>query len=42
MEAAGGQAFNLAMSGPPTWNEYLVRFARALHAVPVARSDSGV
>jgi nucleoside-diphosphate-sugar epimerase len=32
-----GQAFNLAMAQPPTWNEYLVAFARALGAVPVAR-----
>jgi nucleoside-diphosphate-sugar epimerase len=32
-----GQAFNLAMADPPTWNEYLIGFARALEAVPVAR-----
>ena len=29
--------FNLAMRSPPTWNEYLTRFARALGAVPVSR-----
>lgn len=32
-----GRTFNLAMSEPPTWNEYFVRFAQALGAVPVAR-----
>lgn len=32
-----GRIFNLAMSGPPTWNEYFIRFAQALGAVPVAR-----
>ncbi len=32
-----GQVFNLAMADPPTWNEYLIAFARALRAVPVAR-----
>jgi 2-alkyl-3-oxoalkanoate reductase len=32
-----GRAFNLAMRSPPTWNEYFLRFARALGAVPVAR-----
>ena len=35
--AASGQAFNLAMPNPPTWNEYLTRFALALRAVPVRR-----
>jgi nucleoside-diphosphate-sugar epimerase len=30
-------AFNLAMPRPPTWNEYLMRFALALRAVPVRR-----
>ena len=34
---AGGQAFNLAMSSPPTWNEYFIAYARALGAVPVRR-----
>jgi nucleoside-diphosphate-sugar epimerase len=36
---AEGQArtYNLVMAGAPTWNEYFVRFARALGAVPVAR-----
>ena len=32
-----GARFNLAMRSPPTWNEYLIRFARALGAVPVSR-----
>lgn len=32
-----GHAFNLAMRAPPTWNEYFVRFARLLGAVPVSR-----
>lgn len=31
-----GEAFNIAMSAPPTWNEYLRRFATALGA-PVIR-----
>ena len=32
-----GQVFNLAMAGPPTWNEYFNAFAKALGAVPVRR-----
>jgi 2-alkyl-3-oxoalkanoate reductase len=32
-----GQVLNLAMADPPTWNDYFIRFARALGAVPVAR-----
>jgi nucleoside-diphosphate-sugar epimerase len=32
-----GRAFNLATDAPPTWNEYLVRFAKAVGAVPVRR-----
>jgi nucleoside-diphosphate-sugar epimerase len=32
-----GKVFNLAMPEPPTWNQYLVRFAKALGAVPVRR-----
>jgi nucleoside-diphosphate-sugar epimerase len=32
-----GARFNLAMRSPPTWNEYFIRFARALGAVPVSR-----
>jgi nucleoside-diphosphate-sugar epimerase len=32
-----GRVFNLAMAQPPTWNDYFIRFARALGAVPVAR-----
>jgi nucleoside-diphosphate-sugar epimerase len=35
-DAIGG-SFNLAAPDPPTWNDYLVRFARALGAVPVRR-----
>jgi nucleoside-diphosphate-sugar epimerase len=37
LPGVAGQAFNLAMAQPPTWNEYLIEFARALGAVPVAR-----
>jgi dTDP-4-dehydrorhamnose reductase len=33
----GGQAFNLAMPSPPTWNEYFIRFGVALGAVPIRR-----
>jgi nucleoside-diphosphate-sugar epimerase len=33
--AAG--TFNLSLPDPPTWNEYLCRFAAALGAVPVSR-----
>jgi nucleoside-diphosphate-sugar epimerase len=32
-----GQVFNLATPEPPTWNEYLIHFAKALRAVPVRR-----
>jgi nucleoside-diphosphate-sugar epimerase len=32
-----GRVYNLSSSSPPTWNEYLVRYARALGAVPVRR-----
>jgi nucleoside-diphosphate-sugar epimerase len=38
--AAVGQAFNLSVPDPPTWNEYLVRFAKYLGAVPVKRISS--
>jgi nucleoside-diphosphate-sugar epimerase len=34
---APGKAFNLSLPDPPTWNEYLCRYAAALGAVPVAR-----
>jgi 2-alkyl-3-oxoalkanoate reductase len=37
VEEARGAIFNLAMASPPTWNEYLVQYARALRAVPVQR-----
>jgi 2-alkyl-3-oxoalkanoate reductase len=33
----GGQAFNLVMDSPPTWNAYFTAFAIALGAVPVRR-----
>jgi nucleoside-diphosphate-sugar epimerase len=32
-----GQVFNLSLPEPPTWNEYLIRYAKALRAVPVKR-----
>lgn len=32
-----GQIFNLANPTLPTWNDYLIRYARALRAVPVRR-----
>jgi 2-alkyl-3-oxoalkanoate reductase len=32
-----GQAFNMAMPQPPTWNEYFTLFAKALGAVPLRR-----
>jgi nucleoside-diphosphate-sugar epimerase len=35
-----GKTFNLGMPNPPTWNEYLVTFARALGAVPVKRKTN--
>jgi nucleoside-diphosphate-sugar epimerase len=34
---AAGRAFNLAPAVPPTWNAFLVAFARALGATPVRR-----
>jgi 2-alkyl-3-oxoalkanoate reductase len=35
--AAVGKIFNLAAPNPPTWNEYLIRYALALGATPVKR-----
>jgi nucleoside-diphosphate-sugar epimerase len=35
--AAAGQAYNLAMAGAPSWNDYFLAFARALGAVPIVR-----
>lgn len=35
--AAAGATFNLAMADPPDWNEYFLRFAKAIGAVPLAR-----
>jgi 2-alkyl-3-oxoalkanoate reductase len=32
-----GRILNLVMPEPPTWNQYLIRFAKALGAVPVRR-----
>jgi 2-alkyl-3-oxoalkanoate reductase len=32
-----GKTFNLSLPDPPTWNDYFVRYAKALGAVPVAR-----
>lgn len=32
-----GQAFNLSIADPPTWNDYFLRFAIALGAVPIRR-----
>jgi nucleoside-diphosphate-sugar epimerase len=32
-----GHAFNIAMSDPPTWNEYFIRFGQMLGGVPVRR-----
>jgi 2-alkyl-3-oxoalkanoate reductase len=32
-----GQVFNLSTPDPPTWNDYLIRYAKALRAVPVRR-----
>lgn len=32
-----GRIFNLSLPQPPTWNDYLVSYARTLGAVPVAR-----
>jgi 2-alkyl-3-oxoalkanoate reductase len=32
-----GKTFNLSLPEPPTWNDYFVRYAKALGAVPVAR-----
>ncbi len=36
-QPVAGATFNVAMPGPPSWNSYLVQFALALGAVPVAR-----
>jgi nucleoside-diphosphate-sugar epimerase len=35
--AAAGRAFNIAMAGQPSWNEYLIAYAIALGATPVRR-----
>jgi len=36
-DRAMGQAFNLAMPAPPTWNDYFFLFAKELGAVPIVR-----
>jgi nucleoside-diphosphate-sugar epimerase len=36
-ENADGQAFHLAPADPPTWNRFLMDFAREIDAVPVHR-----
>lgn len=36
-EEVEGEAFNLSLQAPPTWNEYFVQFGRSLGSVPVAR-----
>lgn len=37
MTQLGGAIFNLSTPNPPTWNEYLSRYGRALRAVPISR-----
>jgi 2-alkyl-3-oxoalkanoate reductase len=32
-----GKVFNLSLPQPPTWNEYFIRYAKSLGAVPVSR-----
>jgi nucleoside-diphosphate-sugar epimerase len=32
-----GQAYNVSIPEPPTWNEFFLSYARALHAVPLRR-----
>ena len=32
-----GKIFNLSLPQPPTWNEYFIRYAKSLGAVPVSR-----
>jgi 2-alkyl-3-oxoalkanoate reductase len=34
---AEGRAFNLSTPEPPTWNEFLIKFGKALGAVPLRR-----
>ena len=36
----GGEAFNLGDPDPGTWNDYFIRFARAIGATPVRRITS--
>jgi nucleoside-diphosphate-sugar epimerase len=40
LQTVGNQTFNLCSSERVTWNHYLVRYARALRAVPVKRIAS--
>jgi len=37
LPGVSGQSYNLANPAPPTWNAYLMAFARALGAVPLRR-----
>jgi len=37
MTQLGTAIFNLSAPNPPTWNEYLSRYGRALRAVPISR-----
>lgn len=37
LPSASARTFNLSLPDPPTWNEYLCRYAAALGAVPVSR-----
>lgn len=39
--AVEGEVFNLATPEPPTWNEYFLRYAKALGAVPARRVPRG-
>lgn len=36
-KALHATAFNLSTPDPPTWNDYLIRYGRALKAVPIRR-----
>jgi nucleoside-diphosphate-sugar epimerase len=36
-QSVSGETFNISDPDPPTWNEFLIRFARAIGATPVER-----
>jgi nucleoside-diphosphate-sugar epimerase len=40
LQGIEGKSYNVALDYKPTWNEYFIRFARALGAVPVRRISS--